>query len=566
MLEEINITNLGIIKQAELSFTAGLTVLTGETGAGKTMVLSALNLLLGKRANSSMVKQDMKQLSVEGCWNLNNENGLQLLEEIEGTGAVIEDGQLYINRTVKSDGKSRAVVGGKTTPTKILETFGNKLVNIHGQSEQVRLRNPNAQREALDRYAGTKLETASKKYSESFKKWREQQKLIADVKENATKRKREISLLKKFVQDFDKISPTIDEDVEISEKISSLSNLDEIRSKLSEAYEYLSPTNDELPAVSDQIHSMLKSLGKISGMNSDLEKLHQEANALSDMLYDVETSLETALQNLDEDNVLQLHEAQTREAELKQIVRKYGTDLNDVIAQRNKAETELEELQKYTQPVDELEEELLKLEKDLIKQAAVVTKLRVTAAALLEKAVNKELKGLSMSGSVFKIVITAVNPTSSGVDEIDFGLSMNGSSKVNPIAKTASGGELSRIMLSLEVVLADTKNTATFVFDEVDSGVGGETAIEIGKRLSQLSKEAQVIVVTHLPQVAAYADNHLKVSKTVESLQVETTVETLDEKGRVDELTRMLSGLSDSVSGKAHAKDLLEHAEVFKNS
>lgn len=563
MLEEIQISDLGIIKSARLPFTQGLNVITGETGAGKTMVLSALHLLLGKRASNNMIHKDATMLSVEGCWNLENSN---YVKDIEDTGAVIEDDQLYINRTVKSDGKSRAVVGGKTTPASILSGIGNNLVSIHGQSDQIRLKNTTAQREALDKYAGEKLTKELLKYAKSFKNWNTKQKHLNDVINNSSSRKREINSLKKFIEDFDKLSPQENEDNELTQQINALSNIDNIRENVTEAFETVSPSNEEIPSMSEQLSNLIRSLSMVIQHDPELEAIHEKATNLSDELDEVIKSVETYLQNLDEDSIEQLYSAQERQIEIKSLVRKYGNTLDEIIEQRDKAESDLSDLESYDQPVEELQEELDEAFKELSTNADKVTDLRTKAALKMEEAVNAELKGLAMGGTSLKIQMNKVKISTNGQDEIEIMLLAKGAKVANPIAKSASGGELSRIMLALEVVLADPKNTGTFVFDEVDSGVGGETAIEIGKRLALLAKEAQVIVVTHLPQVAAYGNNHLVVSKAVTEDDTETSVHQLSSDERVDEIARMLSGMSESESGKAHAVDLIEHARKFIES
>lgn len=564
MLEQINISNLGIIKEASLSFNNGLTAITGETGAGKTMVLSALHLLLGKRANSNMVGKYSNQLSVEGCWDINNEN---LIKEIEETGAIIEEGQVFINRTIKENSKSRSVIGGKSTPTTVLGAIGGKLVNIHGQSDQTRLKSKTAQKDALDKYAGEPFQKALKEYIKVYKEWKKQKEHIEDIKQNSAARKREINNLKSFIDEFDKVDPYENEFEEIEKKINSLSNVDAIRNSMCEGQESVSPSDSELPQVSDQISMLISSLSKVSQYDSVIEEIQAKATKLNDEFDDLISEIESYIENIDEDSIEQLYIAQERELELKKFIKKYGDTLDEIIDQKNEAEKELEELEQYNQPVEDLEEEFIKTSKKLQEKSDKLTEIRTKTAIKMEKNVNKELLGLSMSGSSLKIIVSQIDsPSSTGQDEIEFGMISKGSAKINQISKSASGGELSRIMLAIEVVLADTKNIGTFIFDEVDSGVGGETAIEIGKRLAQLSKDAQVIVVTHLPQVAAYADHFLQVTKTVEENETLTTVKELNNEEKINELTRMLSGMSDSSSGKAHAKELFEHAKSFKNN
>lgn len=561
MLEEINISNLGIIKESKLDFSPGLNVITGETGAGKTMVLSALHLLLGKRGSANMIHKDASNLSVEGCWNLSKS---PYTSEIEDTGAVVEDDQLFINRTVKSDGKSRCVVGGKTTPATVLSNLGGKLVNIHGQADQNRLRSPQAQREVLDKYAGEDLSKELKNYRVIYKLWKDQKSHIEDVQKNSSSRKREMNSLKKFISDFDELNPTENQDIELENLINSLSNIDSIRVSGTEALESVTMSESEFPSAESQISSMLSILSSITQYDKELDSIHDKADKIADDLSDVISELESYLNNLDTESIEQLHHAQDQLEDINILVRKYGNSLEEVIELRNKADEELEILESYSQPIEELEEELAETWKMLEKAADGLTNVRKKASVKLEKAVNKELEGLSMKGSSLKVSIAKTSPSSYGQDEIELTLLNKGSKKPSPITKSASGGELSRIMLALEVVLADPKNTGTFIFDEVDSGVGGETAIEIGKRLALLAKEAQVIVVTHLPQVACFGDNHLKVSKTENEDSIETNVAKLSEDATTLELTRMLSGMSDSETGKAHAMELMDYAKSFK--
>jgi len=563
VLEEININNLGIIKKAQLQFTPGLTVITGETGAGKTMVLSALHLLLGKRANTDMIAHNKNYLSVEGCWNTENQN---IIKSIEETGAIVEEGQIFINRTVKTDGKSRSVIGGKTTPANKLLKIGQQLVNIHGQSDQIRLKSATEQRKALDQYSKNDITQELELYKKLYQKWQQEKANIEDIAKNATTRKREINTLKRFLKEYEQLSPQENEEQHLEEQILALSNIDEIRQKMSEGYKFINPEHEEMISASSQIENLIYSLRIIKEYDTEVKAISNKAEILNEEITSLTEQVEKYLDNLDTDALEQLYQLQERELEIRTFVKRYGNSLHEIMTQKIEDEKKLKELEKYNQPIDELEEELNKTYEKMITSASKITNIRKTNAEKMSKAVNQELTRLSMNGHKFVITIEPTTPSTHGADEVIFGLLSNGSKKPGVISKTASGGELSRIMLALEVVLADPENTGTFVFDEVDSGVGGETAIEIGKRLAQLANEAQVIVVTHLPQVAAYADNHLKVSKTINTDDIETQVTQLTNNQRENEITRMLSGMINSESGKAHAKDLLEHAKEFKQN
>ena len=561
MLEEISISNLGIIKNASLSFGAGLTVITGETGAGKTMVLSALHLLLGRRSSASMVGRNATALSVEGCWNT---KGLQVVPLIEETGAIIEDNQVFINRTVDETGKSRAVIGGKTTPASILSDIGAQLVNIHGQSDQMRLKSATEQRNALDTYAGAEFYTQLQAHKTAYSNHKRKLQQVETLKRTATQRKEAQAHLIRLIEEFEEVAPISHEDEELAKEISTLSNIDAIRSGLAEAVSYIAPDVDEVPTVSEQLSSAVRALDRIVMHDETISEISQRIASAADDLDEALGDLESYSDNLDEDSLARLYHIEERSHLLKKFLKRWNYESAAVAVDSYEAAVaELSQLQEDDQPVSVIEDELRVLLKVVQDSAAAVTRLRVLAAGELSAAVNVELAGLAMGSNRLSVVVGDERLSASGKDSVEFMLSSGGQG-ARPIAKAASGGELSRIMLALEVVLADPEVTPTFVFDEVDSGVGGVTAIEIGKRLSKLSIDAQVIVVTHLPQVAAYADTHLVVVKDVDSDNyTETSVMKLDEIQKINEVTRMLSGMVND-SGKAHAADLMEHARLYK--
>jgi DNA repair protein RecN (Recombination protein N) len=558
VLEEITIENLGIISHARLPFTPGLTVLTGETGAGKTMVLSAINLLLGKRINASNVTVEGKQLSVEGCWQLDDD----LSHTVEDTGASLENGQLFVQRVVSNDGKSKAYMGGKRMTASTLNSIGNQLVSIHGQSEQVRLRDPQLQRESLDAFGGTELHQTLQKFQSAYTSWKEVNKFYNDVKDNANSRRREITYLEKLIQDVSQLDPQENEDEILQHQINKLSNLETVRESLLKAQECIAPSDDEILSPVTQIRELQRVLTPILNYDAKWAELHEHAREIITQLFELENEISTHVDSMDEDSLEQLYTAQERAQEIKTLVRKYGTSLADVLQQADEAHNQLEHLYQQDVPLEDIEVELETCRKSMIEAANQLTEQRVKTADLLSEAINVELAGLGMSNSVFSIVINPADTTFSGQDEVLFMLAHQGHSPA-PITRIASGGELSRIMLAMELVLA--KGHGTLIFDEVDSGVGGETAVGIGKRLARLAQDVQVIVVTHLPQVAAYADNHLKVYKEVNNEQVQTYVKQLPADERITEITRMLSGMADSSSGQLHASELLNMAQEYKN-
>jgi len=560
MLEEISIKNLGIIDKAVLPFSSGLTVITGETGAGKTMVLSGLHLLMGKRSDSSSIGSKGDTLSVEGVWKVKNS---KLIEEIKDTGAELEDGQLFINRSVNSDGKSLSVLGGKRVPSGTLASISSQLINIHGQSDQNRLKSSQEQKVALDSFAGIKASQLKKECSEKYKEVRRITNLIKDIKENSFARIKEKEILEFFIKEFDDLAPEDNEIKELETLISTLSNIDEIKNSIQEVSLILEPEDDSFISSTQSIEMIKRILSKIENYDSEIEKLTSQANTALDALYVFQDSIEEYKNSLDSESLERLYDAQERVAKLKAFVKRNGGDLKEVISQREKAEVRIQELSQYDYPIEDLERELRKAEELLHEKAKELSALRKEKALELSTLVNAELSGLSMTGNTFIIEVKEVPVSSDGKDEINFMLAYPDQDP-RSISKSASGGELSRIMLALEVVLANPEVTPTFIFDEVDSGVGGQTAIEIGKRLALLSQKAQVIVVTHLPQVAAFSDHHLKVLKTVDDNNVSTRVDELNDDEKISELTRMLSGLEDSDTGRIHARELRSIASSYK--
>ena len=567
VLEEINIRNLGVIEQASLEFSPGLNVITGETGAGKTMVLTGLGLLLGKKASSSIVRNGADATSVEGCWDVSHNSVKQAIED---TGAVLEDdAQLFINRTITNDGKSKLLVGGKRTPTTVLDTFSGGLVNIHGQSDQIRLKTSAAQRTALDRFAGEKLSQEKKVYQEIYETWKLITKQLKETETNAASRLREYEQAKQAVEDFEKTQPLPNEDEQLKAEAVALTHVDGIKSGLEETLGYLSnPDGWEMEDALTVLNKANMALSQISNYDPKLAEYSEVLENLIITAQELGVDLTSYQASIDGDALVRLQEVNDRLSTLAQLIRTYGPTLEDALKYWEEASEKVITLNPENNSVEALQEKLANQEVLLENQANKLYELRVSASKTLEANVNKELAGLAMAGSKFIINVERTQTyTVNGGDEASFNIKTPASNVPVPLGKGASGGELSRIMLALELCLADPSSQSTYLFDEVDSGVGGETALEIAKRLALLAQSRQVIVVSHLAQVAAFADNHLEVvKKNDDDKSVVTTVRNLDKPERLRELSRMISGLTDSETGKAHAQELLSEAEKFKQT
>lgn len=555
MIEEISIRDLGVIREARLEFQSGLTVLTGETGAGKTMVLTALGLLLGERADSSAVRQGQEQAVVEGRWILPLESAV--LDTVSQAGGLCDQGELLLNRSVSAEGRSRAAAGGRSVPAALLAELAEHLVVIHGQSDQLRLRSSAAQREALDGFAGAELKSVLGEFQTHHQAWRKAQADLQALTTADASRAVELEQIREAIAAIDEVNPQAGEDEALADQAERLTHAEDIRLAVSAAHEsLLSEGYDSTDAVS-KVGEARKSLEHVASHDPELEQQVQRLRQLGFELNDVAASLNGYLAGLEGDASMTLEAVQERRAKISSLMRRYGPTLAEVLEHRTSVEARLALLDNSEQSLQALESLVADEHAKVIEQAARLSSLRAQAAKSLSEAITAELAGLAMGGASVRIDVSPAELSSFGADQVSFLLSAYPGAEARPVSKSASGGELSRIMLAIEVVLAKGEQASTFIFDEVDAGVGGAAAIEVGKRLKQLSQTSQVIVVTHLAQVAAFANHHLKVNKTVSDEFTVSDVSSLSVDQRVAELARMLSGLSDSEAAQTHARELL---------
>lgn len=559
MIEQIHIRDLGVIREAQLDLGPGLTVLTGETGAGKTMVLNALGLLLGSRSDASAVRKGQEQAFVEGRWLLPKE----ALDRITAAGIEIEDGELLVSRSISSEGRSKATVSGRSVPVGVLTEIGEHLVVVHGQSDQIRLKSAAAQREALDQFAGAPLAAITDKYAETYTAWKMAANRLQVLTTESSSRAREADEIRAAVEELTKLDPKSGEDVELSELAERLTHLEELRIAAAAAHDELSSESfDDSSDALTSIGKARRALEQVSNHDPELEKLAEQLKEIGFSLNETAASISSYIAGLDNDGASELEKIQSRRAELSSAMRKYGPTLDEVIAYLETAGSRLLDLDSSDEAIASLTIEEQQLGKQAHDLAEQISSIRTKAAAELSAAVTSELSALAMTGASLDASITRLGElTAHGYDQVALLLSAYPGAEPRPIGKGASGGELSRIMLAIEVVLAKSELAPTFIFDEVDAGVGGAAASEVGKRLAMLARNAQVIVVTHLPQVAAFASRHLRVLKSSTAEFTATDVVRLEGEQVVEELARMLSGLSESESGRSHAKELLDLAQ-----
>ena len=559
MIEEIRIRDLGVIADATLPLGPGLTVLTGETGAGKTMVVTALGLLLGERADASVVRAGADAATVEGVWSISADaRGDDVRERVEDAGGDVEDGELVLARTLAREGRSRAIVGGRTAPASVLAEIGERLVVVHGQSEQIRLRSRAAQRDALDRFAGREVLALLDELAAAVERWRRDREALDELVAARSAREAEAAELREAIEAIEAVEPRPGEDESLAARAERLTNLEELRAAAAEAHELLSSSVDGAPDVASLLASARRTIERAAAHDSGLEPIAESLAALLYTAGDLAVQLSGYLDSLDADGARELDLVQERRAQLADLTRRYGPTLNDVIALLDRGSARLLELDQDDSRIAALEASAEAALAEAERLAERVSALRRDAADRLAAEVTAELAALAMPDA--RLVVT-VEPgerlTAHGRDEVSILLVPHPGAEPRPVGRGASGGELSRIMLALEVVIARADPVPTFVFDEVDAGVGGAAAIEVGRRLARLAEHSQVIVVTHLAQVAAFATNHLRVRKDTSGAFTTSSIERLSGESREREMARLLSGLADSESGLAHARELL---------
>ncbi|WP_125107278.1 DNA repair protein RecN [Gulosibacter massiliensis] len=563
MLDDIEIRSLGVIDQARLPLGPGFTAITGETGAGKTMVVTALGLLLGGRATSDAVRADADKAVVEGHAVIDPSGPIaELVAEAGGDAEPFTEddatrAEVVLARQVAKSGRSRAWLGGRAVPASVLASAGEHLVAVHGQSEQLRLTREEAQRTALDRFGGVEVADALERVAALYDELRERKQELDALCASAGEREAEREGLRKLADAVDAVAPQPGEDKELLGRIERLSNREQLRSDVGGAHELLS---GEHPAGSlrDRAREVRTAVDRALRSDSSLESVAEAANDLEYTIDDLAAQLGGYLADLDTDGVGELDSLNDRLAALEDLKRRYDGELDEIAERAADAGRRLLELTGADTRIPQLAETVEALAADLDEAATRLSNLRAAAAQELAEGATGELAALAMPNARLHVDVTpGERIRRTGRDQVQFLLTPHPGAKPSPLAVGASGGELSRVMLALEVVLAAASPVPTLVFDEVDAGVGGAAALEIGARLQRLATTSQVIVVTHLAQVAAFADHHVRIEKATDGQVTTSSIRELDAPGRVEEMTRLLSGLTESETGRAHAEELL---------
>lgn len=554
----MSLRDLGVIAQATLPIGPGFTAITGETGAGKTMVVTGLGLLLGQRADSGAVRSGAPQASVEGVWIVPEDGAI--VERVREAGGDVEplgggEAELYLGRTVSSEGRGRATVGGRTAPAGVLADLADHLVVVHGQSDQLRLRSAAAQRDALDRFGGAAVGDALEAYRDFLGRARALTEELAQLTADRDDRAREAEELRAALAEIEQIDPQPGEDADLTRRADRLANAEELRLAAATAHGALS-SDDDQPDVVGLLAEARRALDRAAAGDERLGQLAEQIGELGYRAADAAGELSGYLADLDEAGPHELAAVEERRAVLGALIRRHGT-LDDALALQERGSARLLELDDDGDRIERLTKAQEDAAAELDAAASALTAARRAAAERLAAAVTDELRHLALPDARVVVAVEPGAESTSGRDEVTILLAPHPGADPRPVARGASGGELSRVMLAIEVVISQTDPVPTFVFDEVDAGIGGAAAIEVGRRLAQLARTSQVIAVTHLAQVAAFAGNHLSVVKSGDGSVTASSVRRLEGADREAEMARLLSGLSDSATALEHARELL---------
>lgn len=557
MIKNIRIKNLGLIENLDLDLENELVAITGETGAGKTMVLSAIDALLGKKIAPSLLVESKPTL-IEAELDFSSPQLQELAKKYE---IDLEDGNLIVSRSFTKESKVRNFLGGRSVPAALIGEIMEQFIFIHGQRDQSRLSKPTFALSAVDGFASDQHLSLIDKHRSLFKVWQVAKEELHDFEEKEAADRRDKERLEQLVSDIKEVNPEAQEDEAIEQKIANLHN----HEKITRALNLISNLSDS--AALDQLREIQKVLSHLDQNDPNFAQLAIQINTILDDL-SLFSSEAMRLSEGFEENI-DIDALEARKFKINRIKKLYGPTLDEVIANLSQAEKTLAKLNDPGSYKEKLQKQLATTERELVKTAKEISNNRIQIAKEISLAVTGELKDLMLPEAEFVISFNPSQPlgidhTANGFDRVEFLFRSNKKLPLGFLGKVASGGELSRLMLAIEVVMAKSKTDQVMIFDEIDAGVGGKAAIEIGKRLKKLANKSQVILVTHLPQVAAFAKQQLVVEKTQSTKQVITTVKTVNAEERRVELSRMLAGIEGSESALQHADELLALAQSGK--
>jgi len=554
MLNQLSVRNVAVIDKLDINLHDGVSVLTGETGAGKSIIIDSINMILGDRANKELVRYGTDKAVVQAVFDA-PKSVINILEEND---IYVEDETVIITRQVTKEGKSVARINGMVVTLNILREISDRLINIHGQHDNQALLTPIRHITFLDAYADN--EEYINRYKDILSKKREIEKKISSLEMDEQEKMQRIDLLEYQVKEIKKASLEKDEEDDLREQRDIYTNAEQITKSVNEAYMNLYE-GDEIQSAYDGISIAVNEISQISDLNPQLKSIYDTLNEIMYSLEDTAHEIKEFGETVEFDEQT-LNEIEERLDLISRLKRKYGNSIEEILEYLKKAESELNDIKLSDERTNELKEELKNITKELKEKGNVLTQRRENAAKVLEENIEKSLHELNMEKSKFKVNIENDGTFyDNGMDKVEFLISTNPGEPLKPLVKIASGGELSRVMLAIKSILADSDGVDTMIFDEIDTGVSGKAAMSIAKKLAVIAKNKQVICITHLPQLTAMADNHYLIQKNTDGELASTTLKELDEEGRELELARIIDGGEVTELALSHAKQMLENAK-----
>ncbi len=554
MLNQLSVRNVAVIDKLDINLHDGVSVLTGETGAGKSIIIDSINMILGDRANKELVRYGTDKAVVQAVFDA-PKSVINILEEND---IDVEDETVIITRQVTKEGKSVARINGMVVTLNILREISDRLINIHGQHDNQALLTPIRHITFLDAYADN--EEYINRYKDILSKKREIEKKISSLEMDEQEKMQRIDLLEYQVNEIKKASLEKGEEDDLREQRDIYTNAEQITKSVNEAYMNLYE-GDEIQSAYDGISIAVNEISQISDLNPQLKSIYDTLNEIMYSLEDTAHEIKEFGETVEFDEQT-LNEIEERLDLISRLKRKYGNSIEEILEYLKKAESELNDIKLSDERTNELKEELKNITKELKEKGNVLTQRRENTAKVLEENIEKSLHELNMEKSKFKVSIENDGTFyDNGMDKVEFLISTNPGEPLKPLVKIASGGELSRVMLAIKSILADSDGVDTMIFDEIDTGVSGKAAMSIAKKLAVIAKNKQVICITHLPQLTAMADNHYLIQKNTDGEMASTTLKELDEEGRELELARIIDGGEVTELALSHAKQMLENAK-----
>jgi DNA repair protein RecN (Recombination protein N) len=560
LLSELSIRNFAIIDSISISFEKGLTVLTGETGAGKSIIIDAISLLVGGRGSNEFVRHGTNKAEIEGLFQIESRNH-PCVQKASEFGIEIEDGMLVLRREISRTGKSVCRVNGKLVTISTLREIGRTLIDIHGQHEHQELMDETRHLPLLDQFGSERIAEALDEYKDLYHSYEKTIKKLKSLNDNEQQMAQRLDVYLFQLKEIQNAKLKLNEDEELYEEKIKLGNFEKIYDALNLSYSALQGDQRGL----DWVGLAMNYLDDAAGLDHTYKNVAESVSNSFYLLEDVVRTIRNELDFLEYDPD-RLNQIEERLTEINQLKRKYGKTIDEILEYAAKVEEEIETLQNKETHIDELEKELASLKKDLAVEAKELSNIRQKFAGILTNQIQKELKELYMEKTVFEVMFTSDYGqfTPSGSDKVEFYISTNPGEPLKPLAKIASGGELSRIMLALKSIFSKHQGVTSIIFDEVDTGVSGRVAQAIGEKIYNVSVDSQVLCISHLPQVAAMADTHLYIAKEITNGRTKTSVKTLDEEEKIKEIGRMISGVEITDLTKEHARELIQLAQEIK--